>query len=237
MKVYPIYLTRLDEKKTVIIGGNDEAERKVKELLDVDANITLIADTLDASLHELVKNNSKRVDWIKRRYKEGDLEGAHLVIVGEFEGDENRRIHEEAQERDVLVNVMDDIPNSNFAFGSLVKRGPLTVSISTSGSAPALAVRFRQKLESLFGDEHGRFLELAQNLRKPMAKHYDTFNERKRRWYNLVDSDVIELIKIGDEEAAFKKAAQFVGRQVMEEALVTLRNGEKDKPNADENIH
>ena len=227
MKVYPIYLTRLDETKTVIIGGNDEAERKVKELLQVDANITLIADKLDPGLQEMVDNYKERIDWVQRRYKHGDLEGAQLVIVGDFEGDENQRIHEEANQRGILVNVMDDIPNSNFAFGSLVKRGPLTVSISTSGSAPALAVRFRQKLESLFGDEHGRFLELAQNLRGPMAKHYETFEERKRRWYNLVDSDVIELIKMGDEEAAFKKAAQFVGRQVMEEALLSLRNGEQ----------
>lgn len=231
MKVYPIYLTRLNETKTVIIGGNDEAERKVKELLEVDANITLIADKLDPGLHEMVKNKKEKIDWVERRYKNGDLEGAQLVIVGDFEGDENRRIHEEAQERDILVNVMDDIPNSNFAFGSLVKRGPLTVSISTSGSAPALAVRFRQKLESMFGEEHGRFLELAQNLRSPMAKHYDTFEERKRRWYNLVDSDVIDLIKMGDEDAAFKKAAHFVGRQVMEEALESLqnRNGEGEK--------
>jgi len=223
MKVYPIYLTRLNEKKTVIIGGNHEAERKTEELLAVDAIITLIADDVTDALKTLIDDNPN-IHWIKRRYKYGDLKNAHLVIVGDFEGDENKQIHREANERDILVNVMDDIPNSNFAFGSLIKRGPLNVSISTSGSAPALAVRFRQKLEKLFGEEHGRFLEFARTLRDPMAKHYPDFEERKRRWYNLVDSDVIELIRRGDEEAAAKKAAQFVGQKVVDEAL---ENGRK----------
>ena len=178
MSFYPIFVTSLEHDKTVLIGGDEEAERKLKELLEVNANISLIADSITPEMHQLVQEYPSNISYTPRSYKYGDLEGARLVIVAHFEGNENELISEEANERGILVNVMDDIPHSNFAFGSLIKRGPLTVSISTSGAAPALAVRFRQKIEQIFGDEHGHFLEFAQKLRAPMKAHYSDFQTR-----------------------------------------------------------
>lgn len=85
MKVYPVYLNRLDEKRTVIIGGNREAERKAHELLACDANLTVISPELTNKLQELA--DSKRFTWISRTYTLGDLEDVFMVIVAEFEGE------------------------------------------------------------------------------------------------------------------------------------------------------
>ena len=217
MKVYPVYLNRLDEKKTVIIGGNHEAERKVKELLEVEARLTVISPELTGNLKKMTDTDS--FEWIARKYREGDLEGAFMVIVAEFEGDINRQVFDEAESRGILVNVMDDIPHCNFTFGSMVKRGPLTLSISTSGAAPTLAVRLRQRFEKEFGEEYGIFLDMMQKLRDPMKEVYDDFDTRKDLWYRVVDSDVVHLFKDGKKDEAYNLTKQIVGEDVFHRAF------------------
>lgn len=217
MKMFPIYLRRLDERKTVLVGGDHEAEEKVEQLLERGANLTVISPHLTEKMQRWVREN--RFKWIPRNYKQGDLEGAFMAIVAEYEGDINKKVYQEAKEREILVNVMDDLPHANFAFGSIVKRGPLTISISTSGAAPALAVRLRQRFEEEFGPEYGQFLEFMQKLRKPMAKHYDTFTARKEVWYELIDSEVLTLFRQGKLDEAYKKTAEIVGEEVVAEGL------------------
>jgi len=92
-----------------------------------------------------------------------------------------------------------------------VRRGDLAVAISTSGKAPALAVRLRQQLEQTLGDEHARFLQLVGALRKPLAARYPDFETRKALWYQLVDSDVIDLLRRGDEHSAQQRVAEITG--------------------------
>jgi len=217
MKVYPVYLNRLDEKETVIIGGNHEAERKVNELLACDANLTVISPELTSELQELADSN--RFTWISRAYTQGDLEGAFMVIVAEFEGETNRKVFEEAEDRGILANVMDDIPHCNFTFGSLIKRGPLALSISTSGAAPALAVRLRQKFEKEFGPEYEPFLEMMQALRDPMKEVYHDFDTRKDLWYRVVDSEVLELFRVNRSKEAYHKTREIVGSDVFDRAF------------------
>jgi len=217
MKVYPVYLNRLDQKKTVIVGGNHEAERKVNELLECDANLTVISPGLTDKLKEMADSN--RFTWVSRNYTQGDLKGAFMVIVAEFEGDTNRKVFEEAEERGILANVMDDIPHCNFTFGSLIKRGPLTLSISTSGAAPTLAVRLRQRFEKQFGPEYEPFLEMMQRLRDPMKEVYDDFDTRKELWYKVVDSNVLQLFRENRKEAAYSKTREIVGSDVFDRAF------------------
>jgi len=217
MKMFPIYLRRLDERKTVLIGGDEEAEEKVEQLLERDAQLTVISPHLTPRLFKWAANN--RFEWINRNYRQGDLEGAFMAIVAEYEGDINRKVYQEAQERDILVNVMDDLPHANFAFGSIVKRGPLTISFSTSGTAPALAVRLRQRFEKEFGPEYSDFLQFMQKLREPMAQHHPEFADRKKIWYDLIDSDVLSHFRKGDTEKAIERTSEIVGTNVVDEAL------------------
>lgn len=209
MKTYPIYLTSLHRKKTVLIGGNHEAERKAGELLERDAKLTVISPELTKPLEQWADNGV--IKWINRRYQEGDLDGAFLVIAAEVSGDENERIYREAEDLGILVNVMDDIPNANFSFGSIVKRGKLTISISTSGAAPTLSVRLRERFEEEFGTEYEAFLNLMQSLREPMLKHVDDFDSRKRLWYELVDSDVLDLLKDDRRNDADQRIREIIG--------------------------
>lgn len=219
MEMFPIYLRRLDERKTVLVGGDDEAEGKVEQLLERNARLTVISPHLTENMQRWVREN--RFKWIPRTYKQGDLEGAFMAIVAEYEGDINIKVYQEAKERNILVNVMDDLPHANFAFGSIVRQGPLTISISTSGAAPALSVRLRERFEEEFGPEYGKFLEFMQKLRKPMSEHHDTFAKRKKLWYELIDSEVLSLFRHGKIDKAHDKIADIVGEKVVDDALDT----------------
>ncbi len=76
---------------------------------------------------------------------------------------------------------------------------------------PELAVRLRERLEHLLGDEHAHFLELAGTIREPLAERMPSFDERKALWYRLVDSDVLDLLRGGDEQAARQRIADIMG--------------------------
>lgn len=208
MQYYPVFLN-LQNRRVVVIGGNRFAVEKVDGLLHAEACVTVIARELDAPLREWVAE--KRVQHIAREYDEGDLADAFLVISTLNDAATNARIFAEATARNSVVNVVDDTPHCSFIAPSILRRGDLTVAISTSGKAPAVAVRLRQKLEEQIGDEYARFLEIAGTLRPPLAKKYPDFEMRKRLWYEVVDSDVLTRLREGDEEGARKRIAEIMG--------------------------
>ncbi len=105
---------------------------------------------------------------------------------------------------------MDDVSYCNFIAGSVVRQGPLTMAISTSGCAPALSVRLRQRFQDEFGPEYGVFLEWLRELREPMAARYPDFQERRRRWYALIDSDILDLFRAGRPDLARQRMAEIV---------------------------
>jgi siroheme synthase-like protein len=109
------------------------------------------------------------------------------------------------------VNVVDDTPRCNFIAPSILRKGDLTIAISTSGKAPALAVRLKERLQRELGPEYERFLELAGELREPLARHIPDFETRKSIWYELVDSEILDFLARGDEAAAREIISQVVG--------------------------
>jgi precorrin-2 dehydrogenase / sirohydrochlorin ferrochelatase len=212
MKVFPIFLNSLHCKQCIVVGGDHEAEQKAHGLLECDANVTVISASATDALRRWAEEG--RLRWIARDYRPGDLRGAFLVIAIRKDQETNRTIFEEAEAGNALVNVMDDVPHCNFVAGSVVRQGPLVVSISTSGAAPALAVRMRQQMEQQFGPEYAAFLEIMHTLRASMAAHYPDFTRRKAVWYELVDSGLLELIRERRLKEAHRLLEKILGFHV-----------------------
>lgn len=219
MTVYPIFLNHLSTKKIILIGGNREAERKSEELLACDANITLISQTITDRLKMLIDEQS--ITWLARSYKTGDLKGAFIAIVANAEPAEADKIYQDAEKANIPVNVMDDRAHCTFTFGSVVRSGPLTVGISTSGAAPALSVRLRQRFEREFGTEYARLLDFLQSLRLPMIRHYPDFKQRRTLWYELVDSELLTYFRTNDRAGIYDEAVRIIGRSVVNEVMDT----------------
>lgn len=205
---YPIYV-QLKGQPCVVVGGGKLAEGKVDGLLAGDAKVKIIASVLTPHLHELVQQN--QIEYIAREYQEGDLSGAFMVICATDKAETNQQVWDEATANHQLVNVVDDIPHCNFIAPAILRKGALTIAISTAGHAPALAVRLKERLNHEIGPEYERFLELAGKLREPLARNIPDFETRKALWYQLVDSNILDVLADGDEEAAKEIISQVVG--------------------------
>jgi len=199
----------LRDRPCFVIGGCAMAEEKVKGLVAAGARVTVISPELTLVLSGLVIEG--KVDSIARRYRRGDLRNAFLVVVVGQPQSVVSAVWEETRGRNVLVNTLDDVPHCDFIAPSIVRRGDLAVAISTGGKAPALAVRLKEQIVPLVGPEHARFLELAGSLRERLATQRPSFAERRALWYQLVDSDVIELLRQGDEAAARARMEEIMG--------------------------
>jgi siroheme synthase-like protein len=205
---YPVFLD-LAGRRAVVVGGGAAAEGRVERLLGCGAAVTVISPTLTAALAR--RAAACEVEHRPRRFRAGDLAGARLVVAERLPREDAAAVFAEAEERGVFACVEDDLEHLSFLHPSVVRRGDLTVAISTAGHAPALAVRLRQDLEARLGPEHARFLELAAAVRRPLAARVPDAAERRRRWYRLVDSDVLDLLAAGRDDDARRRVAELLG--------------------------
>jgi precorrin-2 dehydrogenase/sirohydrochlorin ferrochelatase len=205
---YPVYL-QLHEQPCTVIGGGKIAEGKVDGLLAGDARVKIISPELTPHLHDLVAQN--KIEYIAREYQHGDLSGAFMVICATDKAEINRQVWEEGSTNRQLVNVVDDTPRCNFIAPAILRKGELTIAISTAGRAPAIAVRLKERLDREIGPEYERFLDLAAQLREPIAKHIPDFETRKALWYQLVDSGILDVLARGDTPAAINMISEVVG--------------------------
>jgi uroporphyrin-III C-methyltransferase/precorrin-2 dehydrogenase/sirohydrochlorin ferrochelatase len=208
MRYYPVLLD-LAGRDCIVVGGGTIAEGKVAPLVAAGARVTVIAPVLGAAL--ALQHRAGRFTHLARDYRRGDLAAAFLVIAATVDAEVNHAVHAEAVAAGALINVVDDPPYCGFILPSVLRRGDLTVAVSTAGHAPALAVRIRERLERELGAEYGRFLELAAELRKALAAAVPAFEERKRIWYRLVDSDVLALLRAGEVARARMRIAEITG--------------------------
>ncbi len=142
---YPVYLN-LRGRRCAIIGGGAVAEGKIGRLLDSGAQICVVSPDATPGIRQFVDDGAVR--WEQREYRAGDLEGTFIAIAATNLREVNRRIFEEAEERGVMLNAVDDPPNCSFIAPSIVQRGPVTLAISTGGVSPALARKLRESLQS-----------------------------------------------------------------------------------------
>ena len=142
---YPVYLN-LQSRRCVIIGGGTVAEGKIGRLLDSGADICVVSPVATPGIRQFVADGFVR--WEQREYRSGDLDGAFIAIAATNFREVNRRIFEEAEQRGVMLNAVDDPPNCSFIAPSIVQRGPVTLAISTGGVSPALARKLRESLQS-----------------------------------------------------------------------------------------
>ena len=159
MNYYPAFL-KLKSRKAVVVGGGKVAERKVSALLKAGADVTVISPSIAPGLQkELLR---KRIIHLSRTYRRGDLKGAFLTIAATDSPETNRRVSKDAP---ALVNVVDVPSECNFIAPSVVRRGPLLLAVSTSGTSPAFARTLRKELEKSYGPDLSEYLRFVRKVR------------------------------------------------------------------------
>ena len=195
MKYYPINLD-VCKKPCVVVGGGGVGTRKVETLLACGANVTVISPDITPRLQTL--SDQHKIEIKKRAYDSLDLSDAFLVIGATDNEQLNQQIHADAEKRHMLCNIADRPKSCNFILPSIIQRGDLVLTISTSGRSPAYAKKLRQTLEELFGEEHAVFLTLMGNIREKLLKEAHEPEFHKPIFEKLIDADLVEKIKHND---------------------------------------
>ena len=195
---YPIFLN-ISGKRCVVVGGGQVSLRKVKALLEHRASVEVISPDACPELNKLAEDGE--ISVLPRSYRAGDLEDAFIVIAATSDRDTNLEVAQEAQRKAVLVNVVDDQDNSDFIAPSYVRRGDITIAVSTAGRSPALARKIRTRLEKDFGDEYASLARLIGEVRVEIKRQRIKVNGEG--WQEALDLDLlIKLLKEGDKEKA-----------------------------------
>lgn len=147
--LFPAVL-KLEGLSAVVAGGGPVAARKATALADAGARVTVIAPRTVADIRGLVAEG--RVRHIERRWRRRDGDRARIVVAATDDERLNATIGRRAGRKGSWVNVVDSPDLCTLHMPSCLRRGDLTVAVSTGGRSPALARRVRESLERLFSD-------------------------------------------------------------------------------------
>lgn len=195
---YPVSLN-IRSRKCVVVGGGQVALRKVLTLLEHGGIVKVISPKLCSELISLSKK--EKITVVGRDYQEGDLKGSFVAIIATDDRKINRQIATEVRGDPVLVNVVDDADYSDFISPAHLRRGRISIAISTSGESPALARKIRTRLEEEFGAEYARLSSLVGEVRSELQIQNTRISGD--RWQEALDIDLLlELLKQGKEKEA-----------------------------------
>jgi precorrin-2 dehydrogenase/sirohydrochlorin ferrochelatase len=184
---YPVML-ELEGRRCVVIGADAVRDGKVEGLLAAGADdVLVVAEGPASRLEELEAIDGVVVQ--RRSWSAEDLNGAWLCVAASQGSDERNAIARVARARGVMVNVLDDIPNCDWATPSVVRRGELVIAISTGGASPALAKQLRLELGGRFGQEWSEIVAVLREVRAATLPSLPSFGERARRWSDALDLD------------------------------------------------
>jgi precorrin-2 dehydrogenase / sirohydrochlorin ferrochelatase len=161
---FPVALA-LRGRSVLVLGGTEESVAKVPKLIAAGARVTLVAPTVDPLLARLARE--RVIDWYARDFLDHDVQGAQLVMLTEQDPGLARRLRGLSG---FWLCAIDQPAFSDVFLVSSVRSGPLTVSISTGGTAPLLARRIREGLERAFDARFGEFARKFARLRAQLRE-------------------------------------------------------------------
>jgi uroporphyrin-III C-methyltransferase / precorrin-2 dehydrogenase / sirohydrochlorin ferrochelatase len=199
MDYLPIF-TDLKRRPCLVVGGGDVAWRKARMLLKAGADVRVIAPVLNQAFQQAIEQ--QQVSHVADEFESSHLDGIFLAIAATERKAVNALVYQSANQRQVLVNVVDDTQRCSFIIPSIIDRSPIIVAVSSSGKAPILARLIREKLEALLPQHLGRMATIAGNFRSRLAKTVTSFSARRQFWEQAFDGRFSELVASGQEQDA-----------------------------------
>jgi len=207
MDYFPIFL-RIADQSVVVVGGGEVAARKALLLARAGARITIIAPELGAALQERVARGE--VVHHAENFRPDHLEGARLVVAATNSRETNAWVSRSAEARSIPVNVVDDRELSRFVMPAIVDRSPVIVAIGSSGDAPVLTRRLREKIEALLPSSLGKLAKWSGEWRGKVKERVSDADARRRFWERFFDGDIAADVLAGRDHEAEERIAKAI---------------------------
>lgn len=199
MDFLPVFLN-IKERRCLVVGGGRIALRKARLLQRAGARLRVVGERIDPEFHQLLAEPDHEI--LERDYKTQDLQGVDLVVAATNDELLNHRVHDEARERGLPVNVVDNPALCSFIFPSIVDRSPVVVAVSSGGRSPLLARLLRARLETFIPSAYGGLADLLGRFRQKAKERIPSLSDRLRFWESVLSGPVTELVMAGKREQA-----------------------------------
>lgn len=177
MSYFPVFI-QLEDKKCVIVGGGQVAYGKAISLLEAGARVTVVAPDIHHKFTELEKNEKKQLQVLNRIFREDDFKNAALVIAATNRTEINQQVVDLCETKGIMVNSASHSSKQGVGFSSFMRRGPITIAISSGGTSPLLAKYLRDSIENQIPD----YIEkVAMNLEKYRAYIIQKIENQQQR--------------------------------------------------------
>src|SRR6202167_42391 len=229
MSLLPIFL-KLEGRQCLLVGAGTIALEKIGSLLKTGLRLCVVAPEARAEVKELAAEG--KIEWVQRKFEPADLDGNFIVIAATDVPEVNATVYREAVARNIPCNSVDDIPNCDFFFGSVVSRGDLQIAISTAGESPAVAQRLRREIDEQLPEDLGPWLAKLGELRREVLATHPRGEERRLLLHELAQRQICdsamcetkELARTGREAArAVAGSVYLVGAGPGDPELLTLK--------------
>lgn len=161
-RLYPLFAD-LADRRVLIVGAGEVAVRKTRSLLVSDAQVTVVAPEVCATMEALIAEH--RIVLERRTFESEDVQGAVLVFAATGDAVADAAIAEAARAAGALVNLADAPEQADFIVPASGHRGVIHIAVSTSGASPGLAGRLRDRFLASLAPEWERFAELLGAMR------------------------------------------------------------------------
>ena len=198
MKYYPLFMD-LDGRDCLVVGAGAVAARKARSLLECGARVTVVGETPAAAFRALERRG---VQLVQRRFRSDDVGRQVLVIAATDDRAVNAAVSAAARRRGIPVNAVDDPPNCTFIVPAVVRRGDLTVAISTGGKSPAAARLVKERVAALLGNEYAALVRLLGRYRGRMKGQVPGQECRATAWKRMLEKGLLESLRQGDRTTA-----------------------------------
>lgn len=185
-KYYPIALN-MKGKKCLLIGGGNVAYRKVMHLLQCGADVKVVAPGVIDGIKRLAQKG--RIKLVKRTYKQSDLKGMYLVYAATDDNAVNKKVFHSTRSMHTLVNVVDKPASCDFIMPAVLRRGKITITISTEGAAPYASVLLKKRIDELITREYIKLINTIIRARKRLLN-------RKRSGIDINIEQVLKKISL-----------------------------------------
>jgi siroheme synthase-like protein len=196
-EAYPVFLD-VRGSSVLVVGAGSVGTRKAEGLLRCAARVTVVAPQASGRLEELASRHA--LEWERREFAEGDVEGRSLVFAATPAREVNARVAAACRRRGIWVNVADTPDLCSFILPAVLDRAPLRVAVSTAGACPAYAQELRRRLEEWIPERMSGYVELLGRMRERARERSPGRLGAVSR--AMVGSQAEGLWREGDTEAA-----------------------------------
>ncbi|HET9742049.1 MAG TPA: bifunctional precorrin-2 dehydrogenase/sirohydrochlorin ferrochelatase [Terriglobales bacterium] len=183
MSLFPIAL-KLNDRRCLVVGAGKVGTEKIFGLVDAGALVHVVDPAPSKAVREMAW--AGQIELRHGEYRVCDLASVFLAVAATSNADLNRRIFEDALARGILVNVVDVPELCDFYYPATIRRGALTVAVSTEGESPILAQRLRDEISDLLPEEFEEAVARIGSERRRILATYEPGEHRRQLLRDLV---------------------------------------------------